>query len=143
VNSVDKLAALRGKAQIEAATGSGQYAALAVLLAWKPLTDDPRLRRHIEEDGEGIDFYAMLGVPSPGETEAAGTNSWSPGEDFLLSSAAGLFRGDRTGAFDVGLGRLGFLSDAEDRMWRDMIDAYLTHTVPDWARIAETEQTPR
>ncbi|MEU4576051.1 hypothetical protein [Nonomuraea sp. NPDC023979] len=95
-----------------AQAGSGEHAALAVLLA-DPIVHTDRFVRHA--DASGVDWDPLLDEP------------WSSSEEFLLRVAAGLW-GRRTTA---DMSRLPFLDDAHFQLFQDMIAARRTARVPE------------
>jgi hypothetical protein len=89
--------------------GSGEHAAVAVLLGYRPITTIDRFNRHV--DSRGVDWDAVL------------AKGWSSTEYFLLATAAGLFRSRRT---EIDISRVGFLDLGQYTLWTAMIIACRT-----------------
>ena len=113
------LPALRELA-VRKAAGDGGFAALAVLLAYAPIAQQPMFTRHL---AEGADFPAILADETP--------EPWSTGQAFLIRSAAALFNNLR-GEFAVNLGQLELLTEDEARVWDAMIAAHRAKGLAGW-----------
>jgi hypothetical protein len=95
----------------------GEAAAVAVLLGFEPIAADPRFARHVTRDG--IDWDALL------------AESWSPTEQLLIGTAAGIWSGSRT---LVDISRVTRLGDEFFGTWTAMIAAMDTGHVPGGVR---------
>jgi hypothetical protein len=91
----------------------GEAAAVAVLLSFEPISDDPRFASHVTRDG--IDWDALL------------AESWSPAEQLLIGTAAGIWSGSRT---LVDISRVTRLGDDFFGAWTAMIRAMDDGHVP-------------
>jgi hypothetical protein len=117
------LASLRALVLAKATTdgGDGEFGALAVLLAYPKVAEQPMFARNL---AEGVDFPAILAETEPWE--------WSEGEEFLITSAAALFN-NRGREYDVDLSYLNYLPDDDLRVWQAMIQAYVAKgRLPEW-----------
>jgi len=107
-----EVAALAGHYRCYA--GSGEHAAVAVLLAYEPVAAAAKFARHA--GSRGVDWDAVL------------AETWSPGERLLVATAAGLWSGRRT---PVDISRAAFLDDAQYRVWQAMLAALRAGRVPE------------
>ena len=108
------VAALRRKyVQATSKDRWGEAAAVAVLLGFEPIAADPRFGRHVTRDG--ISWDALL------------AESWSPAEQLLIGTAAGIWSGSRT---LVDISRVTRLGDEFFAAWTAMITAMDTGHVP-------------
>lgn len=117
------LASLRALALAKATTGGGdgEFGALAVLLAYPKVAEQPMFTRNLTG---GADFPAILAETEPWE--------WSDGERFLITSAAALHN-NLSRLHDVDLSQLNYLPDDDLRVWQAMIQAYVAKGhLPDW-----------
>ncbi len=94
--------------------GSGEHAAVAVLLAHEPVAAAAKFARHA--GSRGVDWDAVL------------AETWSPGERLLVATAAGLWSGRRT---PVDISRAAFPDDTQYRVWRAMRPAHRAGRVPE------------
>ncbi len=94
--------------------GSGEHAAVAVLLSCADITSAAKFHRHAGP--RGIDWDGVLG------------ERWPPAERLLIATAAGLWSGRRT---TVDISRAGFLDDGQYAVWAAMLAAHRTGRVPD------------
>jgi hypothetical protein len=94
-------------------SGSGEHAALAVLLGHEPVAAAPKFCRHAST--RGIDWDAVL------------AETWSPAERLLVATAAGLWSGRRT---PVDISRAAFLDDGQFAVWQAMLTAHRTGQAP-------------
>ena len=97
----------------------GEAAAVAVLLGFEPIASDDRLARHAGRDG--IEWDAVLA-----------DKTWSPGERFLIGTAAGAWSGRRT---MIDISRVAYLDDAFLTTWMDIIRARTNGRVPGYLGI--------
>ena len=93
--------------------GSGEHAAVAVLLTHEPVAAAAKFARHA--GSRGVDWDAVL------------AETCSPGERLLVATAAGLWSGRRT---PVDISRAAFLDDAQYRVWQAMLAAHRAGRVP-------------
>jgi len=117
------LASLRALALAKATTGTGdgEFGALAVLLAYPKVAEQPMFTRNL---AGGVDFSAILAETEPWE--------WSEGEQFLITSAAALFN-NRGRQYDIDLSYLNYLPEDDLRVWQAMIQAYVAKgQLPPW-----------
>jgi hypothetical protein len=92
----------------------GEAAAVAVLLGFEPIAGDDRLARHASRGGIAWD-------------EVLADKTWSPGERFLIATAAGAWSGRRT---MIDISRVAHLDDAFLGTWMDIIRACTDGYVP-------------
>lgn len=105
--------------------GSGEHAAVAVLLGYAPLVDQQDFHRHVSSDG--ITWDALL------------KENWSETDRLLIQAAYALWR---SGGVEIDLGRaMAFLDDQQFAVWRDMLTARRTGRVPDQAGAAGPYET--
>ncbi|MBO0850322.1 MAG: hypothetical protein J2P20_12710 [Pseudonocardia sp.] len=108
MSRVTTTAALAGR--YSGYAGSGEHAAVAVLLCHEPVAA-AKFCRHAS--GRGIDWDAVL--------------AWSPAERLLIATAAGLWSGRRT---PVDISRPAFLDDGQFAVWQMMLTAHRTGQAP-------------
>ena len=93
--------------------GSGEYAAVTVLLGHEPIAAAAKFCRHAS--AWGIDWDAVL------------AETWIPAERLLVATAAGLWSGRRT---PVDISRAAFLDDDQFAVWNAMLTAHRTGQAP-------------
>ncbi len=93
--------------------GSGEHAAVAVLLSYEPVATAPKFCRHAS--ARGIDWDAVL------------AEIWSTAERLLVATAARLWSGRRT---PVDISRAAFLDEGQFAVWQAMLTAHLTGQAP-------------
>lgn len=93
--------------------GSGEHAAVAVLLGYEPVAAAAKFCRHAT--GRGIDWDGVL------------AETWSAAERLLIATAAGLWSGRRT---SVDISRAAVLDDGQYELWQAMLTAHRTGHVP-------------
>ena len=104
--------------------GSGQHAAVAVLLGYEPVAAAAKFCRHV--NGRGVDWDGVLG------------ETWPAGERLLVATAAGLWSGRRT---TVDISRAGFVDDGQYAIWAAMLAAHRTGQVPEKPAAAAPDAT--
>jgi len=104
--------------------GSGQHAAVAVLLGYEPVAAAAKFHRHV--NGRGVDWDGVLG------------ETWPAGERLLVATAAGLWSGRRT---TVDISRAGFVDDGQYAVWAAMLAAHRTGQVPEKPAAAAADAT--
>ncbi len=107
------VAALR-EAYTRQDAGSGEHAAVAVLLGFARIAGDERFGRRARRSG--VDWVAVLA-----------DRTWSPAERFVVATAAGLWSGRRT---EVDISRVAFLDEGFYAVWLAMLAARRTGRVP-------------
>lgn len=116
------LAQLLAYYQRKADAGSGEYAAAAVLLhtvvhgPWQDRAG--KFAAAVDPEDGVIDMYELT------------KKVWSSQEQVLVDSAASLFRGSVDTSLTVNLGEAMWLDDAEYAVWRAMLQAARTRTIP-------------
>ncbi|MBO0817687.1 MAG: hypothetical protein J2P30_21365 [Actinobacteria bacterium] len=111
MSRVTATAALAGRYRGYA--GSGEHAAVAVLLCHEPVAAAAKFCRYAS--GRGIDWDAVL------------AEAWSPAERLLIATAAGLWSGRRT---PVDISRAAFLDDGQFAVWQAILTAHRTGQAP-------------
>lgn len=92
--------------------GSGEHAAVAVLLGYAPVATSAKFARYVTE--RGVDWDGVLG------------ETWPAPERLLIATAAGLWSGRRT---TVDISRAAFLPEQDYRLWQLMLSAHRSGSV--------------
>lgn len=87
--------------------GSGEHAAVAVLLGYAPVATSAKFARCVTE--RGVDWDGVLG------------ETWPASERLLIATAAGLWSGRRT---TVDISRAAFLPEQDYQLWQSMLSAH-------------------
>src|SRR5215831_17980402 len=91
--------------------GSGEHAAVAVLLGYAPIATSVKFTRYVTE--RGVDWDGVLG------------ETWPAAERLLIATAAGLWSGRRT---PVDISRAAFLPEQDYQVWQSMLSAHRSGT---------------
>jgi hypothetical protein len=91
--------------------GSGEHAAVAVLLGYAPVVTSAKFTRYVTT--RGVDWDGVLG------------ETWPAPERLLIATAAGLWSGRRT---PVDISRAAFLPEQDYRVWQSMLSAHQSGT---------------
>lgn len=92
--------------------GSGEHAAVAVLLGYAPVATSAKFARYVTE--RGVDWDGVLG------------ETWPAPERLLIATAAGLWSGRRT---TVDISRAAFLPEQDYQLWQLMLSAHRSGSV--------------